>query len=205
VKDTYADRIWRSEVKSRDGWRCRWPDCGRRSGLEVHHVFSRGYSATKTDPDNGVTLCGEHHPWAQQNTVQFNDWWARIIGPVRFAELRARALSCNGKLVPRPEAVEEAVDAPPAGRPGVVHALLSSPGVPDPQKPVGLAMALITVEVRSAAANDLCREINNLHPDELKSVVLILAGAARGAIAAVPKPEEFRAGLALNLLREAQP
>jgi hypothetical protein len=205
VKDTHADRVWRSEIKQRDGWRCIWPDCGRRGGLEVHHVFSRGYSATKTDPDNGVTLCGEHHTWAQQHTVQFNDWWARIIGPERFADLRARALSCNGKLVPRPEAQEEERPAPPPARPGVVHQLLSSPGVPDPAKPVGLAMALITVDVDSAAANSLCREMDQLHPDELKSIVLVLTGAARGAIAALPDPDQFRAKLALGLHREAQP
>ena len=216
MKDTYADRKWRSEIKSRDGWRCRWPDCGCRSGLEVHHVFSRGYGTTKTDPDNGVTLCADHHTWAQQHTAQFNDWWASQIGQERFVALRARALSCNGKLVPRPEAQEEISPYPPSAsieetlakrtaRPGVVHQLLSSPGVPDPQKPVGLAMTLLTVDTKSPEAAAICKEIDHLHRDELKSVVLVLVGAARGAIGALPDPDRFRAQLALNLHREAQP
>ncbi len=211
MKDTHADRKWRSEIKQRDGWRCRWPDCGRRTELEVHHVFSRGYGATKTDPDNGVTLCGEHHTWAQQHTVQFNDWWARIIGPQRFADLRSRALSCNGKLVPRPEAVEDPY--PPSGpieqilgkKPADIHQLLSSPGVPNPQKPVDLAMALLTVDINSAIANELCREMDHLHPNELKSIILVLVGAARGAIDALPEPDEFRSKLALGLQREVRP
>jgi hypothetical protein len=213
-KDTYADAKWRAACKERDGHRCRVPNCGRRSGLEVHHVFSRGYKATKTDPDNGVTLCIEHHGWAQQNTTSFQTWWAVVIGEERFVQLRAKALSCNGKLVPRPLPPEpESKDQayPPSApieealAPKGLHALLSGPACPDPLSTTGLAMALITVDTPGPEAAALCKDVERLSPGELKALVLVLAGVARAGIKRMPNPDQYRAMLGIALYEQASP
>lgn len=49
----------RRHVLARDGG-CRVPGCGRRNGLDLHHVIHRRHHGTN-DPWNLIALCGHHH------------------------------------------------------------------------------------------------------------------------------------------------
>ena len=44
----------------RDGYRCQFPGCTRRRGLEVHHIRYRS-AGGGDDEGNKVTLCHVHH------------------------------------------------------------------------------------------------------------------------------------------------
>ena len=53
---------WRRAVFQRDGYRCVWPKCPARSGLEPHHIIRKIERPDLIhDVDNGVTLCNSHH------------------------------------------------------------------------------------------------------------------------------------------------
>ena len=53
---------WRKEVYRRDGFKCRWPNCKARRGLNAHHIKTWAhYPGLRFDPNNGITLCRYHH------------------------------------------------------------------------------------------------------------------------------------------------
>lgn len=57
-----AYREFRRIVLKRDKYCCQMPGCKRRSRLQVHHIIrysDSGYG--RLNPDNGVTLCIQHH------------------------------------------------------------------------------------------------------------------------------------------------
>jgi len=58
-------KTWR-EVLARDGYHCRYPGCGARSQLHVHHIEFRSRSGKKSraesnSPSNLMGLCAFHH------------------------------------------------------------------------------------------------------------------------------------------------
>jgi hypothetical protein len=78
-------RWLRRQIEHRDGFRCVFPNCGSKLGLDCHHVvpWSRG---GPTEPDNLVMLCRTHHRlvheygWhlmlgADQTTTWFRPDW----------------------------------------------------------------------------------------------------------------------------------
>lgn len=58
-----ADRKWAKEVRERDGYTCRWPDCGFYSlHIHAHHIHTRKQRPDlRHDPNNGAALCNQHH------------------------------------------------------------------------------------------------------------------------------------------------
>lgn len=58
----YGLRIWSSNVRKRDGHKCRREGCGSRSHLHAHHIYNQA-----DNPDlrfevwNGITLCQSCH------------------------------------------------------------------------------------------------------------------------------------------------
>lgn len=58
--DEYSE--WRKQVLKRDGRKCRFPGCKRKSKLEVHHIipWAASYSL-RFEPSNGITLCHKCH------------------------------------------------------------------------------------------------------------------------------------------------
>ena len=56
---------FREQVFTRDGWKCKF--CDIVDGLDAHHITDRtempngGYV-----PENGITLCAEHHMQAER-------------------------------------------------------------------------------------------------------------------------------------------
>ncbi len=59
--DKLLMNLWQEVVKKRAGYKCEYPDCRKTEYLNAHHFFSRSRAATKYDPDNGLSLCAEHH------------------------------------------------------------------------------------------------------------------------------------------------
>ena len=56
-------RRWRTDVFSRDGYKCKMAtkDCG--SYIEAHHILSwKEYPELRYKINNGITLCHAHHP-----------------------------------------------------------------------------------------------------------------------------------------------
>jgi hypothetical protein len=57
----------RRAVLRRDGFRCTFPNCGSRLGLDVHHVVP--WPEGPTEPDNLALVCRTHH-----RLVHEHDW-----------------------------------------------------------------------------------------------------------------------------------
>lgn len=87
------DGEWTGEVYSRGEYRCEF--CGKTTGLNAHHIFSRSNFAVRWDPDNGVCLCVAHHVLG---TVSFHkapaemlEWVKAKRGAAWYDSLRIRA------------------------------------------------------------------------------------------------------------------
>lgn len=51
---------WRRQVYAADKWKCAI--CGKGGDIHAHHLYSAAkYPDLIIDPENGVTLCGQHH------------------------------------------------------------------------------------------------------------------------------------------------
>jgi hypothetical protein len=51
----------RARILERDGYSCRWPECGTRGPrLHVHHIVRVADGGPDTE-ENGITLCETHH------------------------------------------------------------------------------------------------------------------------------------------------
>ncbi len=58
--DLSFDRRWHRDTLERDRYRCRAPECTKRSMLEVHHIIFASHGGPDELP-NLVTLCHYHH------------------------------------------------------------------------------------------------------------------------------------------------
>ena len=65
-------RRLRRAVRARDLGRCRWPGCGSRASLHVHHIVWR-IRAGENSTSNLLCLCHHHH-----NAIHLRGW--RIVG-----------------------------------------------------------------------------------------------------------------------------
>jgi hypothetical protein len=77
---------WATMVKARDNWVCCI--CGLGYAPNAHHIIPREVKATALDPDNGITLCRNHHKFsrklsAHNNPLAFFLWLAKYK-PVQF-------------------------------------------------------------------------------------------------------------------------
>jgi 5-methylcytosine-specific restriction endonuclease McrA len=53
---------WRGAVLIRDGKKCQFPNCRRRSNLQIHHIIPWSRSvALRYAVSNGITLCTRCH------------------------------------------------------------------------------------------------------------------------------------------------
>ena len=104
IKMTAEDKVWARQVKQRDHHRCI--RCGRGSpDWQVHaaHIFGRRSKATRTNLDNGLTLCVECHKWNHENPAEFKQFVIEEIGQTAYDELQQLAESTQ-KRVKRPVA-----------------------------------------------------------------------------------------------------
>jgi hypothetical protein len=58
--DEYS--AWTRAVRARDGNKCQFPNCKKRTRLEVHHIIPWSKSAIlRHDIGNVICLCRAHH------------------------------------------------------------------------------------------------------------------------------------------------
>ena len=61
-KEDLEYKKFRYKVKNRDKRICKWPNCGCRKRLQVHHILPWAkYPDRRYDISNGITLCKQHH------------------------------------------------------------------------------------------------------------------------------------------------
>jgi Domain of unknown function (DUF222)/HNH endonuclease len=83
--DAIPRRIRRAVLR-RDLGTCRWPGCGSRAAIHVHHIIWRSRCGPN-DIDNLVSLCHYHH-----RAIHHRGWEIRgnANGPLQFVDVRGR-------------------------------------------------------------------------------------------------------------------
>lgn len=89
------DLLWAKGVKLRARGRCEY--CGKDTGLNSHHIFSRSNLRTRWDYNNGVCLCVSHHVFGQMSAhkapIEFVEWLKEKRGEGWYERLREKAKS----------------------------------------------------------------------------------------------------------------
>lgn len=63
---------FRYRVKARDKYTCRWPNCGSKIKLHVHHIIPWSDSVPlRFEITNGITLCKRHHDLVKGNEYNY--------------------------------------------------------------------------------------------------------------------------------------
>ena len=79
----YNDPIYkrfRNEVRNRDGRKCRWPGCGCKKKLNVHHILPWSkFPGLRYAIANGITLCKKHHAVVKGKELDYAQTFIRII------------------------------------------------------------------------------------------------------------------------------
>jgi len=71
---------WRKNIKSRDNYCCKWPHCGLKKGLQVHHILPWSqYPGLRFHIDNGITLCKFHHQLIKNDETSYSLSLLKII------------------------------------------------------------------------------------------------------------------------------
>jgi 5-methylcytosine-specific restriction endonuclease McrA len=65
--------------------------CGSRDNLQVSHIVSRRYSATRCDLDNLQILCARDHFYFTHWPKEFSRWITASIGVEAYEELKRKA------------------------------------------------------------------------------------------------------------------
>ncbi len=65
--------------------------CGSQEWLQVSHIISRRYSATRCDLDNVQLLCAKDHRRFTDWPREFSHWITESIGSEKYDELSAKA------------------------------------------------------------------------------------------------------------------
>jgi len=65
MKRDYTDPLykeWRLKIYKRDSFQCQWPNCKIKTKLHAHHINKwADFPGLRYHPDNGITLCKNHH------------------------------------------------------------------------------------------------------------------------------------------------
>lgn len=70
--------------------------CGSGQNLQVSHIISRRFSATRCDISNVQLLCAKDHIYFTNWPREFSKWISQSIGSDKYEELRLKALSNTG-------------------------------------------------------------------------------------------------------------
>jgi 5-methylcytosine-specific restriction endonuclease McrA len=85
--ERHLDVLWKRVLVERDGYRCL--HCGKGTGLQGAHVWSRQFRCLRWHPDNGMTLCGGCHLWWHHRPVEAMQWWLARTPEAVVLRLRA--------------------------------------------------------------------------------------------------------------------
>jgi 5-methylcytosine-specific restriction endonuclease McrA len=87
------DKLWSEAVRTRDAKCLR---CGKTSGLQGAHIFSRRSRSTRWSLDNGLTLCWQCHiPFAHKEPILFTRFVEKLKGKPFLDALQRK----NNKIV----------------------------------------------------------------------------------------------------------
>ncbi len=94
MKRTAADAKWSLAIRERDGYQCQrcekfYPK--KHRGLHAAHIFSRAIKRTRTDMDNGVTLCYGCHALFHREPLEFHEFVKEWMGEDRYEALSNKA------------------------------------------------------------------------------------------------------------------
>lgn len=81
-KRIYDDRYkaFRQSVLTRDGHKCQYPKCRKKTRLQVHHIARwADNSEIRYATANGITLCVTHHKKIKNNEHIYADLFREII------------------------------------------------------------------------------------------------------------------------------
>jgi len=118
VLSSKMDDMWSVAIKARDGG-C--VICGRKDGLNSHHLIGRGNMLYRWDLNNGITLCQYHHTFSPDiaahsgNTIATLSFarWLEKNRPDTIKWLDAHSSKkCEGKvdLFERYEILKKSID-----------------------------------------------------------------------------------------------
>lgn len=82
TRKQFTDRLRRA-ILARDGYRCRWPECGATERLEINHIVPLSEGGLTTF-ENGITLCRHHHSRIRGKELSFVALFQSLVseGPV---------------------------------------------------------------------------------------------------------------------------
>ncbi len=93
TKNVTLDNLWRDAVKFRAGMKCEY--CGKTTGLNSHHIFSRSNKKVRWDINNGICLCVLHHVFGQfsahKSPLEFAEWLKTVRSEKWYCELLEKA------------------------------------------------------------------------------------------------------------------
>lgn len=79
----YSDpqyKDWRKKIYSSDHYTCRWPGCTKKKSLQAHHIYKWSeYPGLRFHPDNGITLCRQHHEFIKNNEDGYINFFQKLI------------------------------------------------------------------------------------------------------------------------------
>jgi len=71
---------FRREVRQRDNKCCKWPDCSKKSKLQVHHILPwKQYPLLRYIASNGILLCKEHHKMVTGKEIAYAKFLSSLI------------------------------------------------------------------------------------------------------------------------------
>ena len=94
IKRTALDAVFSDLIRESWDWTCA--RCGRecpdRKGRDFHcsHFISRAFNSTRWFPDNALCLCAACHDVVGKDPGEHYSLLMRILGPVRYDELKER-------------------------------------------------------------------------------------------------------------------
>lgn len=93
AEDRRSDEYWafRRSVLKRDGHKCQWPGCRKRTRLQVHHIVPWVSSASlRYHIGNGISLCVPHHNAIKNKESHFAEMFRTIIEKQKVAKPKVK-------------------------------------------------------------------------------------------------------------------
>ena len=95
------------QIRQRDNNGCRFADCGRTRGLQVHHIHHWAHGGP-TDDDNLLTLCWHHH-----RLVHEGGWRIRTDAEHNLKFIRPDGTPLSNRPTPLDPRIRERMLGPP--------------------------------------------------------------------------------------------
>lgn len=71
---------WIKKVKTRDCYRCQWPNCLSNKKIQAHHILPWSqYPGLRFDTNNGISLCKKHHDFIKNDETSYASFFLRLL------------------------------------------------------------------------------------------------------------------------------